>query len=399
MNALLFVAISLVSGFGGTAMALVAGVWILDLTGSVSQAGLAGLCVYAPTLLAPWLGGLVDRWPRRTLVITVDVLLAAALVTLFAVRSRDQVWLIFAVLVAYGIGYVLLDAGESALLPAALPASALGRVNGWRSSAQEGMKLFAPLAGAALYAWQGGGAVAAMSAAMPLLAAAMYALLRLDVPAPAPSRSSGSPSPVAASSGPAGAGLRAGLAVLWGRRATRDPVLIASVAIGLSGFTTAAVYARVTEGLGLPSTFLGVLASAQGAGSILAGLVVGRVMASRGTTTTTAMAGAVAFALACLLWCLPWWPSMIAGSVAAGVGLPCALVAAVTAVQTGTPSHLLGRVAATSNTVMFGPIALTNPLGAAAVHLGNRIPLTFAAAVALIAAASITRRRVLAQPA
>jgi hypothetical protein len=43
-NAVLFVAISLVSGFGSTAMSLVAGIWILDLTGSVSLAGLAGLC-------------------------------------------------------------------------------------------------------------------------------------------------------------------------------------------------------------------------------------------------------------------------------------------------------------------------------------------------------------------
>jgi hypothetical protein len=63
-NAILFVAISLLSGFGSTAMSLVAGIWILDLTGSVSLAGLAGLCVYAPTLAAPWLGALVDRLPR-----------------------------------------------------------------------------------------------------------------------------------------------------------------------------------------------------------------------------------------------------------------------------------------------------------------------------------------------
>jgi len=41
-NAFLFVAISVVAGFGSTAMSLVAGVWILDLTGSSSLAGLAG---------------------------------------------------------------------------------------------------------------------------------------------------------------------------------------------------------------------------------------------------------------------------------------------------------------------------------------------------------------------
>jgi len=373
MNALLFVAISLVAGFGSTAISLVAGIWILDLTGSVSLAGLAGLCVYAPTLAAPWLGGLVDRFPRRRLVITVHIALALALLTLPAVDSAGRMWLIFAVMLAYGVSYVLLDAGESALLPAALPPSALGDVNGWRSSAQEGMKLIAPLAGAAIYSWRGGGAVAAVSAAMPLLAAAMYGLVRLPATPAGPPRSHHR------------SRLRDGLAVLRSRPQVRNPVLLAGVAIGLSGFTVASLYSRVTEGLDLPSTFLGVLAGAQGAGSIAGGPVAGRMLARRGPATVAA-AGAALFAAGCLLWCLPWWPALIAGSVTVGVGLPWTLVAAVTAVQTGTPDGLLGRVSATANTMMFGPIALTNPLGAAAVHAGARVPLIIAAAGALTAA-------------
>jgi MFS family permease len=379
-NAVLFVAISLVSGFGSTAMSLVAGIWILDLTGSVSLAGLAGLCVYAPSLAAPWLGGLVDRLPRRPVVIVVDLALAAVLLTLLAVRSADRTWLIFVVLVVYGASYVLLDAGESALLPAALPPDALGDVNGWRSSAQEGMKLVAPLAGAGLYAWHGGGVVATVSATMPLLAAAMYGLLRLDP---------GAVTRPGAAGGRAG-GVREALAVLRQRRAVRDPVLVAGVAIGMSGLTTASMYSRVTEGLDLPSTFLGVLASGQGVGSILAGVVAGRLIARSGTSAVAAI-GAALFALACVTWCLPWWPAMIVGSVIGGVGLPWALIAAVTAVQTWTPDHLLGRVAATSTTVMFGPIALTNPLGAVVVHLGARLPLLAAAMCCLTAAVLVLR--------
>src|SRR4051812_40408656 len=97
-NAGLFVAISTVAGFGSTAMALVAGVWILDLTGSSGLAGLAGFCVFAPTLAGPWLGALVDRLPRRALLIGVDLVLAAVLLSLLAVRSREQAWLIYAVM-------------------------------------------------------------------------------------------------------------------------------------------------------------------------------------------------------------------------------------------------------------------------------------------------------------
>ncbi|MEU5670201.1 MFS transporter, partial [Micromonospora sp. NPDC047753] len=118
-NAGLFVAISLLSGFGSSAMSLVAGIWILDLTGSTSLAALAGLCVYAPVLTGPWLGGLLDRAARRPLVIAVNLMLAAVLLALLAVRGPGQTWLIFAVACAYGVSYVLIDAGETALLPSA----------------------------------------------------------------------------------------------------------------------------------------------------------------------------------------------------------------------------------------------------------------------------------------
>ncbi|EWM63161.1 LigA protein, partial [Micromonospora sp. M42] len=328
-NAVLFVAVSLLSGLGGSAMALVSGIWILDLTGSTGLAALAGLCVYAPTLAGPWLGGLLDRVPRRPLVVGVNLALAAALLSLLAVRGPGQAWLIYDVSLAYGIGYVLVDAGETALLPAALPPARLADVNGWRSSAQEGVKLVAPLAGAGLYAWRGGHVVAVLAAVVPVLVAALYGALRLARAASAP--------PTA----PA-VGLRAGLTALLARRAVRVPVALAAASIAMSGFTTAALYDVVVTGLGLPSTFLGVLAGAQGGGSLLAGLVVGRLVRRHGEITV-GVAGAVLFAAGCLGRCLPWWPGTVAASVVIGVGLPWTLVAAVTAVQTYTPREMLGR--------------------------------------------------------
>ncbi|MEU8313313.1 MULTISPECIES: MFS transporter [unclassified Micromonospora] len=381
-NAVLFVAVSLLSGLGGSAMALVSGIWILDLTGSTGLAALAGLCVYAPTLAGPWLGGLLDRAPRRPLVIGVDLALAAALLSLLAVRGPGQAWLIYAVSLAYGVGYVLVDAGETALLPAALPPARLADVNGWRSSAQEGMKLVAPLAGAGLYAWQGGHVVAVLAAVVPVLVAALYGALRLTrtAPVPPPAR------PV---------GVRDGLAALLARRAVRVPVALAAVSIAMSGFTTAALYDVVVTDLALPATFLGALASAQGGGSLLAGLVVGRLVRRHGEITV-GVAGAVLFAAGCLGRCLPWWPGTLTASVVIGVGLPWTLVAAVTAVQTYTPQAMLGRVAASANTAMFGPITLAIPLGSAAVAVGGRPPLVLAAVVCL-AAALVVRGRLTAR--
>ncbi|MBM2615222.1 MFS transporter [Actinoplanes sp. LDG1-06] len=376
-NAVLFVLISLLSGFGSMIMTLAAGLWVLDLTGSVSLAALTAVCIYAPTLAAPWLGALVDQLPRRPLVIAVDLGLAVVILSLLAVRSAAATWLIFVVLLARGASYVLIEAGESAILPSALPPSMLGDVNGWRSSAQEGMKLIAPLAGAALYAWRGPDAVVLLSAAMPLLTAVCYALVRVE--------RSGDCGPAEGGGRKAGRrGLREGLRALFSVPAVRNPVLLAAVAIGMSGFKDASVLSHLVHDLGRPATHLGYLGSAQGAGSIAGGLIVGRVLARRSPLRVAAI-GAVVFAAGCVAQALPWWPAMVTGSVLIGLGLPWTLIAAITAVQTRTPDHLLGRVSATASTVMFGPVAIGIPLGAAVIHLGATIPLVIAAVASVTA--------------
>lgn len=415
-NAALFVLISLLSGFGSTMMGLAASIWIFDLTGSVGLAALVGICTYGPSLAAPWLSAMVDRLPRRPLLIWSDLLLGALFLTLLPVNSPSSVWLIFAVLLIRGFSYIIVDAGESAILPAALPASLLGDVNGWRTSAQEGTKLLAPLAGAGLYAWRGPIPVILIGAAMPLMTAACYALIRLrptrtrDVehgsssgasklePAVAAARHANPTSSedripdeglasgrLATAFAPAEErGVRPGIRLLLRERAIRIPVLIAASAITLSGGTTAAVFARIVHDLHLSAAHLGLLTSAQGAGSIAGGLVAGRLLA-RCSPTVAAGVGATVFAAGVLAWCLPWWPAVIAGSVIVGLGLPWTLIAAVTAVQTETPDHLLGRVAATSNMLMFGPIAFAIPLGSALVETGARPSLVAVAFLALIA--------------
>jgi MFS family permease len=383
-NATLFVLISIFSGFGGTAMTLAAGIWILDLTGSAALAALASLGVYAPTLVAPWLGVFVDRLPRRALLIAVDILVGLAILTLLLVRSSAWAPLIYLVLLLRGIGYVLLDAGETALLPAAIPADRLGDVNGWRSSAQEGMGLLAPLAGAALFAWRGPVPVVLLCAVLPLITAGLYALLRLPRPGSWARTAEKGLAGDAADGDSRGTwhAVREGMVALW-QGPMRTPVVVAGVAIAVSGATNAAVLSRVVDGLHLPATHIGILASAQGAGSIAGGLVIGRLLARIAPTRAAAL-GAVIFAAACVAWSLPWWPALITGSVLAGIGLPWALIAALTAIQTGTPDHLLGRVAATGNMIMFGSIAPALLLGAALVLLGARLPLLLGAGLVLV---------------
>ena len=63
---------------GDLALILVLGVWAKEITGSVSAGGAVFFALIAPTLLAPLLGCIVDRFPRRRVLIVNDLLTAAA---------------------------------------------------------------------------------------------------------------------------------------------------------------------------------------------------------------------------------------------------------------------------------------------------------------------------------
>src|SRR4051812_13494674 len=110
-----------VSGFGDSAMFLSLAIWAKDLTGSNAQAGLVFLIITAPGLAAPLFGDLVDRVRRKPLMLWMYVVMALVVLSLLAVRSADQIWIIYAVTFAYGLMFSV--PARSALLKDLLPSS------------------------------------------------------------------------------------------------------------------------------------------------------------------------------------------------------------------------------------------------------------------------------------
>ncbi|MFD0309782.1 MFS transporter [Streptomyces sp. NPDC127119] len=356
-NAGLYLGGVVVSGFGSSAMWLVAGIWVKDLTGSD---GLAALCVFAlwaPTLIGPALGALADRTRRRPLLVWTNLGLAALLLPLFAVGSPDTLWILFAVLLLYGAAGVVHDAAEAALVATAVDKRLLGDFNGLRMTANEGMKLIAPLAGAGLYAAYGGARVALLDAVTFVLAAGLYTLLRVHERPPHLAEGAD--------------GWRArtveGARHLWGHPVLRPLVLAGGTTMLFAGVNGATVYA-VAEGLGHSPAYVGLLYVAQGAGSVAVGLVSGPLLRRLGERRF-ARYGIALTAVAVTARALPYDAVALASAVGVGVGLPCVLVAALTAVQRETPGALLGRTAATANTVLFAPNAVGLALGAGLVEL------------------------------
>src|SRR3954447_22517076 len=156
------------SMFGDWAMIIVLGIWAKDLTGSNSAAGLVFFVFALASLAAPIGGLVVDRLPKRWLMIWTDVALAGVMCLLLLVHGRSDVWLLYLVTTLYGLGGDLFAASRSAMMKAMLPEELLSEANGIYQSIREGLRLVAPLAGAGIYAVWGGPAVALVNAATPV---------------------------------------------------------------------------------------------------------------------------------------------------------------------------------------------------------------------------------------
>ncbi|MEU3083179.1 MFS transporter [Streptomyces albidoflavus] len=366
----------LVSGFGSSATALVAGVWVKELTASDSLAALATAALWAAVPAGPWLGALADRFRRRPLLVATDLAAAALLLLLAATAAPGRLWLILTVLALYGVCGTVHGAVGTALAATTLDRCLLGTFNGLRLTATEGMKLLAPLTGAALFTWYGGPAVALLDALTFLCAAALYTLLRTPDPLP-------DPRPRHRPRGP----------LLPPSPTLRALVTAGSCTMLLAGVNGASVYAVVDAGLGRAPSWAGVLYAVQGAGSVATGLAAGTLMRRLGERGFAA-GGCALFGLGVAARALPGDAPVLAGSLLTGAGLPCVLIAALTAVQRETPADRLGVTAGRVHTLLYAPNAVALVAGAGLVAVtDHRVLLALTGAAALGCAAVPARGR------
>ncbi|GAA2096659.1 MFS transporter [Actinomadura alba] len=345
-----------VSMFGDSLMLLVFAIWVKTLTGSNSAAGLVLLFVALPCAAAPLGGWLVDRFPRRRFLIGANLASALMLLPLLAVHGRDDVWIIYLVAALYGISWVAITSALNGLLKELVAEEALATANGALQTVKEGLRLGGPLVGAALFATLGGTAVAAIDAATFLAAAASIAAMRLRERSPE----------------------RAGLH-LWDemtaglRHLAAEPVLRRAMTAGaiawlVVGLIESVSFAIVDQGLHRPPEFIGVLASAQGAGCIAAGIGAARIIGRVGELAAIAI-GLAAFGTGCGL-CIPSvLTTVLAGKAMAGAGITLAMVGFATVLQKRTPQPLIGRVSTAAETMTSGPQTISLAAGAALISL------------------------------
>src|SRR6476646_8060346 len=82
------------SMFGDSLMLIVLSMWVKTLTGSNGAAGLTFLWMTAPAVVAPLLGYVVDRVPRRAFLVVGNIASAVALLPLVLVHDAGDVWIV-----------------------------------------------------------------------------------------------------------------------------------------------------------------------------------------------------------------------------------------------------------------------------------------------------------------
>lgn len=340
------------SSLGDRALIVAFGIWAKELTGSNAAAGVAFFFVAFPYLFAPLAGVLIDRFSRRAVFIVANLVMAAVMFASLLVRDAGQIWLLYAVILCYGVSGIVISPTQSTIISSAVDKAELAGANGLMQTVTGGVRLLAPLLGAALFTVLGGHAVAMVDAATFVVAALCVWRIRLPLTAPAARE------PTAFRQE-----MMAGLRHVFGIPVLRRVVIALGVTLLVMGFSQTLNFSIVDHGLHRSAAFVGVLVSVQGAGTIAGGLASGALTRRLGDVNVV-MLGIGSITVAALLYLFPNVFAVAAGALWFGAATAWTTAGLITTVQLRTPEELKGRALATSMGAVSLPQTVSIALGA-----------------------------------
>jgi Na+/melibiose symporter-like transporter len=320
--------------------------YVYVLTGSTLASALILLASFVPQIVLGSVAGVfVDRWDTKRTMIVSNLLLAAGLLPLLAVRHAEQVWIVYAVLAWEGCVQQFCTPAEQSMLPQLVDDDHLVTANALNGQSGDLSRLVGSAVGGIVAATGGITALAFVDIASFLLSAALIARIST---VRRKARTAGSPR----SLGRRVALLRAewsdGLRMATHQRVLRVILiflLITCVGEGIMSTLFAPFVRSVLHG---GAADYGFIVSAQAVGGIAGGLIAASV-GNRVRASVLLGWGAVAFGaidLVMFLYPLAWvavWPAAVCMVV---VGLPGALTlaGAMTLLQRETVDSHRGRV-------------------------------------------------------
>ena len=362
--------------------AVVVGWQVYSVTNDPLSLGLVGLAEALPFIaVALYAGHVADRRARRpvALISTAGMLLCALALLIFTLRPgfmmRHGVWPIYVVIFASGIARSFARPASTALSAELVTRDLYSNSIAWRSSTWQFAAVVGPALGGLLYGFAGATSAYAVDVALMGVSAIALALIGHNaVP------SGGDPVPI-------GESLRLGLRFVFGQ-----PVILGAMTLDLFsvlfGGAVALLPIFASDILHAGPQGLGVLRAAPAVGSVVMGLYLAHrpplPRAGRTLFICVAIFGLsmIAFGLSRSLLL------SFAILTISGLADNVSVVLRSTLVQTMTPEHLLGRVAAV-NQIFIGS---SNEIGAfesgvAAKLMGTVPSVVFGGAMTLIVVA------------
>lgn len=147
-NIILFLAGQTISLFGSS-LVQYAIMWHITLsTQSGIMMTISILCGFLPTFfLSPFAGVWADRYPRKTLIILADTMIAVAtlILAILYLMGYGSIWLLFFMSAIRALGSGVQSPAISALLPQLVPEDQLTKVNGANTGIQSLVTLLSPI--------------------------------------------------------------------------------------------------------------------------------------------------------------------------------------------------------------------------------------------------------------
>lgn len=375
---------------------------VLGFTGKPLLAGLFGTIQFVAMLGASVpAGNFVDRHDRRRILITSELVRAAAATVLAVTLASGHVWLaeVYAIAAVLGVCQPF-SSIRTLTLRLVAPASELTKVLSIQQVVGNAAQLLGPAAGALLYSYDRSLAFAVIAAGMAVSALCAFAVRFESRPEPAAAShdtadeshdDSGTSEPEAGGND----GFFAGVSIIWRHPVMRATLLFVML-LNLVAVPLDLVLILQARHEGVPTHYIGLILACFAAGGILGAPFIPRLHRRLNPGRLLVLLGGV-LALACAMTAIPLSSSLysalwMAGWMAAvGFVIPSAVILVDVLILQQVPNHQRGRVLSAATTFM----ALGMPLGST---LGGSMLQAFSPATLLLgAAAAITAATLFAQ--
>jgi predicted MFS family arabinose efflux permease len=353
-----------ISSFGDAMTSIALLLTAQRLTGSTAAVAATAIAIALPQLLVGlFAGAFVDRWSRRRVMISADVLRAGLVLGFLAVTTADRLWLLYVLAFAQAAIGTFFNPARAAMTADLVPADRLLAAN----SLSEMSRVVAGVIGVGAAGVLAGASsdlslVFIVDAATFAMSAILIALIRESRPAPVKI----APAPLLSEVG-------TGLRLIFGSRVLVGVVAAGSFAMLGLGAVNVLMVPFVVEELGASEAWFGPLEAAQVAAMVTTGsLIVVFARWARPTTLISVGAIGLGAAVAAMAACVKAWQLMPL-VFAAGWFVTPIQASVTTILQTAVPAQLRGRAQASLATVISASnLASMACAGLAAGAAGSR---------------------------